>query len=130
MPQTGSPSYLANAANRRRGLNRVRQALLDQPGTQRAPASPPPAIPAQRPNPQQQAVEQIAAAPVPRPAPAPEGQPQPPGTPPQNVLGLDEETRARLMEQITPVLLEIQKQKRAALHRRVGRARRFFGGGL
>lgn len=61
MPQVGSPSFLANMAVRRRQLNRVRSALFDLPGVAREGGPPPPVVPAQRPNPQQQAIAQARA---------------------------------------------------------------------
>jgi hypothetical protein len=42
----------------------------------------------------------------------------------------DDETRGRLAKQIEPFLQQVQKQKMAQLHRRVGRIRRFWGSGI
>ncbi|KKN83846.1 hypothetical protein LCGC14_0294990 [marine sediment metagenome] len=60
MPQVGSSSFLSNMATRRAQLNKTRAALLDQPGIQRTGGPPPPVVPAQRPNPQQQAIEPVS----------------------------------------------------------------------
>jgi hypothetical protein len=130
MAQTGSSSTLANAFNRKRGLAKVREGLLDRPGIPRRGGPPPPTAPAQnRTSPQEQALQQ------PRPqGAAPQATP-PTLTPtreerPVNALGLDDETRQELMAQITPFLTQMKMQKRAKLHRRIGRSRKFFGGGV
>lgn len=130
MPQSGGSSYLGNMAARRRQLNRVREALLDRPGVQPPnPTAPPATVPAERPNPQEQAVRQSQAAP---PAPAVEAQPVPTGEAAgtEQVHVFDEATRERLRTKIRPFLAEAQKQKLAQLHRRVGRVRKFFGSGV
>jgi hypothetical protein len=128
MPTQGSPSFLANAANRKRGLAKVRESLLDRPGIARTGGPPPPTAPAQnRTSPQERAVAQT------REAPTPGGRPEAP-TPPvvgqANALGLDDETRQELMAQITPFIEQVRKEKRAKMHRTLGRSRKFFGGGV
>jgi hypothetical protein len=135
MPQVGSSSFLANASNRKRALAKVREGLLDRPGIPRRGGPPPPTVPAQnRTSPQERAVQQS------RPQSAgPQGA-GPQATPPTlaptreerpvNALGLDDETRQELMAQITPFLTKMKMQKRAKLHRKIGRSRKFFGGGV
>jgi hypothetical protein len=43
---------------------------------------------------------------------------------------MDDEMRNELMAQIRPFILQAKKAKRAKLHRKLGRARKFFGGGV
>lgn len=130
MPQSGSPSYLANMAQRRRALIRVRSALLDRPGIQPPnPTAPPATVPAQgKTSPQEQALARRQQLPVKAQEPT-EGQVLPPEGGEQPRL-FDEDTRERLKEQVRPFLAEIQRQKLAQLHRRVGRVRRFWGSGV
>ncbi len=126
-------STLANAQARRRSIVKARQELLDRPGVARRGGPPPPTAPAQdRTSPQEEAMAQRADANVPPPQPeaerpevAPEGQP----AAPENQI-FDEETRTMLLDQIRPFLSDLRQQKMAQLHRRVGRARRFFGSGV
>jgi hypothetical protein len=129
MPAPGSSSTLANAENRKRGLAKVRESLLDRPGIARTGGPPPPTAPAQdRASPQERAVAQTRAAPV--SGERPEGQAAAPGEPPINALGLDEPTRQEFLAQITPFLQQVKKEKRAKLHRKIGRSRKFMGGGV
>lgn len=62
MAQSGPSSFLGNMVDRRRALNRGRAALLDGPGIAGARRNPPAVVPADRPNPQRQAVEEITAS--------------------------------------------------------------------
>jgi hypothetical protein len=128
MPIGGSGSVIANAAARKRQLANVRTALLDKRGTNRRGGPPPPTAPAQdRTSPQEQALAQERNIPL---KIQPEGAPaQQPGTDKPARL-FDDDTRARLLQQIEPFLIEQKKQKLAQRHRRVGRVRRFWGGGL
>ena len=133
----GSGSVLANAAQRRRGLNSVREALLDKPGISRRGGPPPPTVPAQdRTSPRE---EVLAANEVPVEQVPPEstleaeGREQPGPTQseqPVNSLGLDEETRKEFLAQIEPFLVQAKMEKKVMLHRKIGRSRRFFGGGI
>ncbi len=133
MADTGST--LANAAARRRSIVKARQELLDRPGIARRGGPPPPTAPAQdRTSPQEEAL-------------APEGEEEVQGQPPvgpevpvrtptnaQPAAGeeqvFDEDTRAMLMEQIEPFLDRMRKQKLAKLHTKLGRSRKFYGGGI
>mgnify|MGYP001584863090 CR=1 FL=1 len=129
MPHGGGSSYLGNMEQRRRGLNRTRSALLDQPGIPRRGGPPPATSPAQdRASPQKQALD-VAG----RRATTPTNDEQmavAEAAPPGEEHVFDEETRQRLLGQIRPFLREVHTQKRAQLHRRVGRHRRFFGSGI
>ncbi len=130
---SSSGSFLANSVKRREQLNKTRQALLDQPGIPRRGGPPPPTAPAQgRKSPQQQATTQRRGeeAPVTR---GEEGQIAPSPTrqeKPADALNLDPETRQELLEMIEPFILQAKKEKKAKLHRRIGRSRKFWGGGL
>ena len=129
MPQSGSPSYLANMARRRKGLLAVREQLLDRPGIPRTGGPPPPTAPAQeRVGPQEQAL--AAEQRVNLPLKIQQERRDAAGAAQEQAPLFDDETRTRLMEQARPFLQEVQKQKMAQLHRRVGRVRRFFGGGI
>ncbi len=134
MAQGGTGSFLANASNRRRALNRVRTALLDRPGIPRQGGPPPPTAPAQdRTSPQEQALAENPVEAPPRSESEEEGRITPAPTReemPVNVLGLDDEMRQELLDQIEPFLTEVRMEKKAQLHRTIGRARRFFGGGV
>ncbi len=130
MAETGS--VLANAAARRATLNKVRSGLLDRPGIARQGGPPPPTAPAQdRESPQEKSLEGARATPL--KGVQEEGQPPESGVPPEQVinpLGLDEEAQQELMSRIEPFLEQMKKEKRAKLHRRIGRTRKFFGGGV
>lgn len=132
MAPGGTGSYLANAANRRKGLNRVRQALLDRPGVARQGGPPPPTAPAQeRTSPQQQALGKSRAQQQPtqqRPQARAQAAPQQERQRP--ALNLDAETRQQFLGQIQSFLMQVRREKRARLHTRLGRSRRFFGGGI
>ena len=127
MAVSGSGSPLANNVARKAALSKVRTALLDGPGTKRRGGPPPPTVPAERPNPKEEALAEQRNIPnKDEPQPAPETQP---GTEkPAHIF--DDDTRGRLMQQVEPFLLEQKKQKLAQMHQRVGRIRRFWGGGL
>ena len=132
MPLGGSGSTLANNAARKRSLASVRTALLDGPGTKRRGGPPPPTAPdGDRTSPQedtQAAIQQQA----PTETPAGGEVPEEPQTQDVNQSpGLfNEETRARLMEQSQPFLTQMKMKKMAQLHNKIGRARRFWGGGV
>lgn len=138
MANVASPSYLANAQLRRRQLSSIRQQLLDQPGVPAQPAAPATAPAQDRTSPQEESLanrpqiptrmeEEQAGTPVPpegvTPAPSAEA-----GQPPVSLF--DEQTRQEILAQAKPFLKELQREKIAQLHRRVGRARRFFGSGV
>ncbi len=131
MPIGGSGSVVANAAARKRQLANVRKNLLDRPGTVRRGGPPPPTAPAQdRTSPREQAMARSQEL---RPIAAEEGQQRPaqPQDADQKAPGLfDEATRARLLEQAQPFLAEMKMEKMAQLHKKIGRARRFWGGGV
>ena len=132
MPVGGSGSPLANNVARKRTLANVRTALLDGPGTKRRGGPPPPTAPAQDrttgqeitvanpPGPEEIANREGAAA---AEAGPPDEQSQTPGL-------FDPDTRARLLEQAQPFLTQMKMEKMAQLHKKIGRARRFWGGGL
>lgn len=135
MAQGGSSSFLVNVTNRRRALLRVREELLDRPGIPRRGGPPPPTVPAQeRTSPQEQALEEgQVEAPQAESKLEAEGQAMPALTreeQPVNVLGLSDEDRKELLAQIEPFLRQVKMEKRAKLHRKIGRSRKFFGGGL
>lgn len=131
MAQAGGSSFLEQSARRKSSLAKVRQQLLDRPGIARQGGPPPPTAPAQdRTSPQQQAVQQtrgpsqqvtqpqqVAGAPVQGQAPA-------------STLNLDPPTRQALLDQITPFVEQIRKERRAKLHPTLGRTRTFFGSGI
>ena len=125
----GSGSFIANSVKRRETLAKTRSALLDQGGLPSRP-TPPPVVPAQdKTSPQQKALRR----PQPQAAPRQQGTapaPSEAGTEAPNPLGLDEETKAEFMAVIQPVLDQERQRQRAKLHKVVGRARRFFGGGF
>lgn len=135
MAQPGGSSFLANMTQRRRQLNRTREALFDRPGIQRQGGPPPARVPAVRPNPQQQsldvAVEDQAAViratqpEIPGESPAEE-----PQTGPAGGSAIPPEMREEMLAKIDDFLTEQALQRRAALHRKIGKARRFFGGGV
>ena len=130
MAQGASGSPLANNVARKRQLANVRTALLDGPGTKRRGGPPPPTAPAQdRTTGQEITVQnppgpdEIAAG---EGVAASESTEEPGQTP-----GLfDPDTRARLLEQAQPFLTQMKLEKMAQLHKKIGRARRFWGGGL
>lgn len=125
-------SFLANSVQRRQTLNKVRSGLLDRPGIARTGGPPPPTVPAQdRKSPQEKSLEGERATPL--KGGQEEGQPLEVGVPPEQVvnpLGLDAETQQDLMSRIEPFLDRMKLEKRAKLHRRIGRTRNFFGGGV
>ena len=130
MPEIGST--LGHAAARRKQLNNIRSGLMDRPGIARRGGPPPPTAPAQdRTSPREDA---LAATNVRHPTPevdeekAPPTQPQEGDQPPP--ITFDEETRNELLTQIEPFIVQMKLDKRAKLHRRIGRARKFFGGGV
>ena len=57
------------------------------------------------------------------PPPLQEGEELPP-------IAFDEDTRLELLEEIKPFIIQMKMEKRAKLHRRIGRARKFYGGGI
>ena len=132
MPVSASGSPLANNVARKTALAKVRTALLDGPGIKREGGPPPPTAPAQdRTSPQertQEAIRQQAPAETATGSEIPE-QPQPQDVNPKPGL-FDDETRKRLMENAQPFLTDMKMKKMATLHRRIGRSRRFWGGGL
>lgn len=132
MPVGGSGSPLANNVARKRQLASVRTALLDGPGTKRRGGPPPPTAPDQsRTSPQEEtqaAIQSQASAETPASGEQP-AQPQQQDV--NQTPGLfDPETRARLLVQAEPFLAQMKMKKMAQLHRRIGRARRFWGGGI
>ena len=129
MPVGGSGSPLANNVARKRQLANVRTALLDGPGTKRRGGPPPPTAPADRPNPREETLAQERNLPLKIEQEAEGAAAQQPGTDKPAHL-FDDDTRGRLLEQITPFLIDQKKRKMAQRHRRVGRVRRFWGGGL
>jgi len=64
MAHSGSGSYLGNMAASRHSLRAIRTELLDRPGIERQGGPPPGVVPADRPNPQREAIEQSEAAPL------------------------------------------------------------------
>lgn len=125
-----SNSFLANSVKRREQLNKVREGLLDRPGTARRGGPPPPTAPAQdRKSPQQKALR-------PKSKPAPKAQPKGAASAPEEEraplpeLNIDGETRRELLDQVGTFLRQAKLEKRARLHEKIGRTRRFFGGGL
>lgn len=130
----GTGSFLANSAQRRRGLNRVREALLDRPGIARQGGPPPPTAPAQdRTSPQEQALAPSEGEAAPETTAEARGRTEPGLTKeeqPVSAIPIDDETRQELLAQIKPFVLQARKVKRAQLHRKIGRVRKFFGGGV
>ena len=142
-------SFLGNAIDRRSRLNKQRRKLTDlgARGLPQPQRSTPPVVPADRPNPQQQSVNQ-ALAPTPAPAvtrptaPAPASVPSPaPSETPRSIeqrskemekLQFTPEERAQMMQQITPFLENLRNQRRVQAVKGVvmGRSRRFLGGGI
>ena len=136
---SSSGSFLANSAKRRDQLNKARGALLDRPGLPpRSKATPPPAVPAgDKKDAKSNAIEK-----------ARERQDQPgnvlqderraktgagdnaEGRINRAVLEVDPETKAEMMEQASQFLKHVRRVKRAQLHKTVGRARKFWGGGF
>ena len=127
MPDTGST--LANAAARRQQLNKIRSGLMDRPGIARRGGPPPPTAPAQdRTSPREDALAATAAR---HPTPDEPSEPLPPqeGDQPAPIT-FDQETRDELLAQIEPFIVQMKMDKRAKLHRKIGRARKFLGGGV
>lgn len=123
---SGSP--IANQVARKSSLAKVRTALLDGPGTKRRGGPPPPTAPADRPNPREQTLAQqrnLQSSAADQPPASTE-----PGSDERPAALFDDETRGRLLEQAKPFLADMQSKKRAQLHKRVGRIRRFWGRGL
>lgn len=130
MAVTGSGSPLANQVTRKASLAKVRTALLDGPGTKRRGGPPPPTAPAQgrttgqeitvQNPPGSEEIENQEGAAAAQPTEEQEGKP-----------GIfDPDTRARLLEQAQPFLTQMKLEKMAQLHKKIGRVRRFWGGGL
>lgn len=142
-------SFLGNAIDRRSRLNKQRRKLTDlgARGLPQPQRSTPPVVPADRPNPQQQSVNQ-ALAPTPAPtatrptAPAPVSVPTPvPSGTPRSIeqrskelekLQFTPEERAKMVQQVAPFLENLRNQRRVQAVRGVvmGRSRRFLGGGI
>ena len=135
---SSSGSVLANSAKRRDQLNKARAGLLDRPGLPpRSTSRPPAQAPAgDKKSPQEKSLEDKR-----RPVEAPAAGPST-DTPAQesrriekarlkpSPLGLDEQTRSEMKAQVEPFLIEQRKKQRSRLHKTIGRARRFFGGGF
>lgn len=128
---SSSSSVLANAVARKEKLARVRGALLDQPGIPRRGGPPPPVVPAQgKKSPQQKTLSRTESTSTATPATQPAE-----GIPPDEqaqtpIVEVDPETRRDMLEQAELFLQHVRRVKRAKLHRTLGRARKFMGGGL
>ncbi len=136
---SSSGSFLTNTTKRRDSLNKTRQQLLDRPGLPpKSKSTPPPAVPAgDKKDAKRNALEKVQER---------EDQPgnvlkddrraktgvgdNAEGRIDRAVIGLDEETKADMMEQATQFLKHVRRVKRAQLHKTVGRARKFWGGGF
>ena len=129
---TDTGSHLANMQARREQLLKVRAGLLDRPGLPpRSKSTPPPAVPAaNKKSPQQKSLSKSTSTPT----AAPSDQPTE-GIPPDEqaqtpIVEVDPETRRDMLEQAELFLQHVRRVKRARLHRTLGRARKFMGGGL
>jgi hypothetical protein len=133
MAQGVSPSFIANMVKQKRASNETRRLLgLGERGVPQPQRGPPPVAPAQ-PKAQKKAATTQKEEPKRAAAEQQEEQPTAPAggaTPQANVLGLSEEQRQQLLVKILPFLERVKAEKRAKLHRKIGRARRFFGGGV
>ena len=136
---SSSGSFLNNATARRASLNKTRKTLLDRPGLPpRSKSQPPPAVPAgDKKSNRQNAIEKTQ-----------ERQNQPGNVLKdearkktgagnaeekrinKSVLNIDPEVKAEMMEQAKTFLNHVRRVKRAQLHKTVGRARKFWGGGF
>ncbi len=129
----GSGSFLVNAAKRRDQLNKARAGLLDRPGLPpKSRSQPPPATPAQdKKSPQQKALaKERPAAGTQTSTPAQESRRIEENRLEPSPLGLDEPTRSEMKEMVEPFLQDQRNKQRVRLHKVMGRARRFFGGGF
>lgn len=136
---SSSGSFLTNSTKRRDQLNKTRQALLDRPGLPpRSQSTPPPAVPAgDKKDAKRNALDKVL-----------ERQDQPgnvlqdkrraktgtgdnaEGRINRAVLNIDPEMRQEMLEQASQFLKHVRRVKRAQLHKTVGRARKFWGGGF
>ncbi len=133
---SSSGSFLVNAQKRRDQLNKVRAGLLDRPGLPpKSKATPPPQAPAMgKRSPQQKSLQQQQ---TPAPAKA-EQKPQEKSkqlakgeeAPVTGALNLPDEVREEMLAEAEPFLREQRLKQRVSLHRTIGRARRFIGGGF
>lgn len=137
MAQTGSSSFLANMAARRRQLTKTRAALLDRQGTARRGGPPPPTAPKQdRTSPQEQAIDESRLrkrAEIERPRPnEPAEESLETGREAQEGVPrlFDEETREELRSQIRPLIKTLRDRSLAKRHRTIGRTRRLWGSGI
>ncbi len=129
----GTGSFLANAATRRDRLNKARAGLLDRPGLPPKSRSRPPARPpaADKKSPQQKSLAQARpAAGSQTSTPAQESRRIEKNRLEPSPLGLDEQTRSEMKERVEPFLQDQRNKQRVRLHKVMGRARRFFGGGF
>ncbi len=133
---SSSGSVLANAAKRRDQLNAARRGLLDRPGLPpKSKAQAPAQVPAPAQSAKQKALEdrEPVQAPAAGPStanPAEESRRIENNRLEPSPLNLDEATRSEMKEMVEPFLEEQRRKQRVRLHKVIGRARRFFGGGF
>ena len=131
MAQSGGSSFLEQSARRKSSLAKVRQTLLDRPGIARQGGPPPPTAPAQnRTSPQERSVQQTRRPSQQAPQPQQAAPAAAQGERPVSTLNLDPPTRQAMLEQITPFVDQMRKERRARLHPTLGRTRTFFGSGI